>query len=191
MPSERIHAMILLAACLTAIPLAGCEMVQRTRVETTILETHPGELDDFAFWDELAQQAVVSNDDALHALILMNDGRDPSVDFEGRTAIAGEKGWLRGTHLPLDPNESASVGLLSVAGCSILDIQGGLTMRLLGPSPRYCTRELVAMGILPGLTSNEALSGLEFIAYIDGLEARDRLQRAWQRRDESTKGDDQ
>jgi hypothetical protein len=47
------------------------------------------------------------------------------------------------------------------------------------------------MGILPGLTSNEALSGLEFIAYIDGLEARDRLQRAWQRRDESTKGDDQ
>ena len=32
------------------------------------------------------------------------------------------------------------------------------------------------MGILPGLTANEALSGLEFIAYIDGLEERDRLQ---------------
>ena len=78
-----------------------------------------------------------------------------------------------------------------MAGCQILDIQGGLTMRVLGPSPRYCTRELVAMGMLPGLTANEALSGLEFIAYIDGLEERDRLQRAWQRRDGMNTGDDQ
>jgi hypothetical protein len=191
MPSERLHALALVLTCLTAGSLVGCDAFQRTRVETTILESHPGELDDFEFWDDLAQQPVVSNDDALHALILMNDGRDPSTDFEGRTAIAAEKGWLQGTHLPLDANESASVGLLSVAGCRILDIQGGLTMSLLGPSPRYCTRELVAMGILPGLTANEALSGLEFIAFIDGLEARDRLQRAWQRRDEVTKGDDQ
>ena len=28
----------------------------------------------------------------FHALILMNDGRDPSIDFEGRIAIADEKG---------------------------------------------------------------------------------------------------
>ena len=191
MPSERLHALTLVLTCLTAGSLVGCDAFQRTRVETTILESHPGELDNFEFWDALAQQPVVSNDDALHALILMNDGRDPSTDFDGRTAIAAEKGWLQGTHLPLDANESASVGLLSVAGCQILDIQGGLSMRLLGPSPRYCTRELVAMGILPGLTANEALSGLEFIAFIDGLEERDRLQRAWQRRDEVTKGDDQ
>ena len=191
MPSERLHALTLVLTCLTASALIGCDAFQRTRVETTILESHPGELDNFEFWDALAQQPVVSNDDALHALILMNDGRDPSTDFDGRTAIAAEKGWLQGTHLPLDANESASVGLLSVAGCQILDIQGGLTMRLLGPSPRYCTRELVAMGILPGLTANEALSGLEFIAFIDGLEERDRLQRAWQRRNEVTKGDDQ
>ena len=192
MPSERLHAVIPLLAALALGGLGtGCDAFQRTRVETTILESHPGELDDFEFWDALAKQAVVSNDDALHALILMNDGRDPSIDFEGRIAIADEKGWLEGTHLPLDPNESASVGLLSVAGCRILDIQGGLTMRLLGPSPRYCTRELVAMGILPGLTANEALSGLEFIAYIDGLEERDRLQRAWQRRDAMNTGDDQ
>ena len=40
------------------------------------------------FWDDLAAEPIVSNDDALHALILMQDGRDPSADFEGRMAIA-------------------------------------------------------------------------------------------------------
>ena len=98
-------------------------------------------------------------------------------------ALAGEKGWLAGTDQPLDPNESVSVGVLSVAGCRILDIKGGLTMQLFGDSPRYCTRELNAMGVLPGLTPNEALTGLEFISFIDSIEERDRLQRAWKRQE--------
>lgn len=141
-------------------------------------------MDNFDFWDALAEQPVVTNDDALHALILMEDGRDPSTDFEGRMAIAREKGWLKGTSGPLEPNESATVGLLSVAGCRILDIQGGLTMHIFGDSPRYCTRELNALHILPGLTPNEALTGLEFITFINSLEERDRLQRAWKRRED-------
>lgn len=103
-------------------------------------------------------------------------------------AIAGEKGWLKGTAGTLNPNESASVGVLSVAGCQMLGIEGGLTMRLFGNSPRYCTRELSALGILPGLTPNEALTGMEFIAFIDALEERDRLQRAWTRQDGAGNG---
>ena len=98
-------------------------------------------------------------------------------------ALAREKGWLDGTSGTLEPNESASVGVLSVAGCRILEIQGGLTMRVFGDSPRYCTRELNSMGILPGLTPNEAMTGLEFITFIDSLEERDRLQRSWQRQE--------
>jgi len=175
---------LLLATCLLAIG-PGC---QRSTVEQSMLQRHPSELDDFAFWDDLASEPIISNDDALHALILMEDGRDPSTDFEGRTAIASEKGWLEGTPTPLNPNESVSVGLLSVAGCRMLGIQGGLTMMIFGDSPRYCTRELNALGILPGLTPNEALTGLEFITFIDALEERDRLQRAWERQ-ETAKAD--
>jgi hypothetical protein len=84
-----------------------------------------------------------------------------------------------------------------VAACRILDIDGGLTMRVFGDSPRYCTRELNAMGMLPGLTANEALTGLEFITLVDNIEGRDRLQRAWDRREQDqvdtndVKGQDQ
>tara|TARA_Y100000589_G_scaffold283521_2_gene281668 strand:+ start:6295 stop:6873 length:579 start_codon:yes stop_codon:yes gene_type:complete len=192
MPSDRMHRILIVTGILLLLPLVPA--CQRTMVEQTMLERHPSELDDFAFWDALAEEPVVSNDDALHALILMQDGRDPSADFEARAALAGQKGWLEGTTRPLQPNESASVGLLSVAGCRILDIRGGLTMQLFGDSPRYCTRELNSMGILPGLTPNEAMTGLEFITFIDSLEERDRLQRAWQRQDQSnttTAGDTQ
>lgn len=180
---QHIMTPILGAAALVLILGSGCSLMERTRVDQTILQAHPGELDDFDFWDALAEQAVVSNDDALHSLILMSDEQDPSSDFEGRMAIAAEKGWLTGTSLPLEANESVSVGLLSVAGCRILQLQGGLTMRVFGPSPRYCTRELASLGILPDLTQNEALNGLEFIAFMNNIEERLELQDAWARYD--------
>ena len=148
------------------------------------------------FWDALADQSVVSNDDALHSFILIEDGTDPSPDFQARMALAAQKGWLIGTPTSLEANESATVGLLSVAACEILGIEGGLTMRLMGPSPRYCTRELSSMGMLPGLTPNEALTGLEFIAFVGNIEQRMELQQAWADLDEveagrNVQGDDQ
>ncbi|MCH2148712.1 MAG: hypothetical protein MK095_04700 [Phycisphaerales bacterium] len=192
MPSERLATTLMLGALITtALQAGGCDLLQRTTVDQTILQAHPGEIDDFDFWDALAEQAVVSNDDALHSLILMSDGRDPSSDFSGRMAIAAEKGWLAGTSLPLEANESASVGVLSVAGCNILTLKGGLTMRVFGPSPRYCTRELASLGILPDLTPNEALTGLEFIAFMNNIEDRLELQEAWAQREAmSTRKDD-
>lgn len=183
MPSDRRTRFPIVPGLLAALLLTAMAGCHRTTVEQSMLERHPSELDDFDFWDGLAEEPVVSNDDALHALILMEDGRDPNTDFEGRMTVAREKGWLAGTAGTLEPNESASVGVLSVAGCRILGIQGGLTMRVFGDSPRYCTRELNAMGILPGLTPNEAMTGLEFITFIDALEERDRLQRGWDRQE--------
>jgi hypothetical protein len=56
-------------------------------------------------------------------------------------------------------------------------------MRVFGPSPRYCTRELSGLGILPDLTQNEALNGLEFIAFMNNIEERLELQDAWARYD--------
>ena len=52
----------------------------------------------------------------------------------------------------------------------IMDIKGGLTMCLLGPSPRYCTRELVYLEIIPNRTENQSLSGLEFIELVSNIE---------------------
>ncbi|MFM8697537.1 MAG: hypothetical protein ACKOF7_02525, partial [Phycisphaerales bacterium] len=68
-----------------------------------------------------------------------------------------DSGWNR----PAD--ESAQVGWMAVAGCRIIGETGGATMRNFGPKPRYATKELVFMDVLPLRTENQSLSGKEFV----------------------------
>ena len=60
-------------------------------------------------------------------------------------------------------------------------------MQLFGDSPRYCSRELTFMGLLPAVSENEALTGLEFTAFIDNIEDRQRLDVALKAREELKK----
>jgi hypothetical protein len=59
---------------------------------------------------------------------------------------------------------------MATAGCLIMDVKGGLTMRLVGPVPRYATKELVFMEILPLRTENQVLTGSEFVDYLNRLQ---------------------
>jgi hypothetical protein len=43
-------------------------------------------------------------------------------------------------------------------------------MRVLGPVPRYATKELVYMEILPLRTENQVLTGSEFVDYLNRLQ---------------------
>ena len=52
MPSDRMHRILIVTGLLLLLPLLPA--CQRTMVEQTMLERHPSELDDFAFWDALA-----------------------------------------------------------------------------------------------------------------------------------------
>ena len=56
-------------------------------------------------------------------------------------------------------------------------------MQVFGDSPRYCSRELTFMGLLPAVSENEALTGLEFTAFIDNIEDRQRLDAALEARE--------
>jgi hypothetical protein len=56
--------------------------------------------------------------------------------------------------------------------CRILDIKGGVTMRLIGAHPRYALRELTYMEIMPTNSSpQQGLSGIEFVGVINKAEA--------------------
>ncbi len=159
----------------------GCSM-ERTRVETSAVVQFPGPDDTLDFWDTLADQPVATNNDALHGLILLHDGDAGILDsWPQREARAKAVGWLP-ADATLDPDESAAAGHLAMAGCAILDVRGGLSMRLWGRKPRFCLRELVHIGVLPGISEHEALSGAEFIAFIESLEDRQRVDAAWAHR---------
>jgi hypothetical protein len=135
----------------------GCA---RTVSDASVADRHGSPEAELEFWDTLTTQRVISTNDALHGLLMLADER--AGTFQDRLAAARRRGWVGGGPDP-DPNASAAVGLIAVAVCDILDIRGGATMRLLGRSPRYCTREIVYLGLIPQRGERQALSGLEFI----------------------------
>ena len=174
MPSSR--STLIITALVAGLVLPGCNLFERTTIENSAAVQFPGGDQDFEFWDALSKQSVVTNNDALHGLLLLADGSDDCETYECRYEAAVEKGWFEGSWGGMPAADaSAKVGWMAVAGCRILEIDGGLTMRLFGDSPRYCSRELTFMRILPAVTENEALSGLEFTAYVDNIEDRQRF----------------
>ncbi len=181
MPSRK-HVLLLLMV--TVIGFAsGCTLFERTTLDDSAVVQFPGNDQDFDFWDSLAKQSVVTNDDALHGLLLLSDGSDDCKTYECRYEAGVAKGWFDGSWGGMPPaNESARVGWIAVAACQILEIKGGLTMQLFGDSPRYCSRELTFMGLLPALSENEALTGLEFTALVDNIEDRQRLNQVFEAR---------
>lgn len=163
MASESLRRV--LAALAVVLAAAACE---RSRVEDSAIDRFPASKDELEFLEALDKQMVVTNDDALHGLIAFADGTDLSTGYEGRVEVAKRKQWIpESWNRPAD--ESAQVGWMSVAGCRILNIKGGLTMRLTGPTPRYATKELVFMDVLPLRTENQSLSGREFVDYLNRL----------------------
>lgn len=162
MGSDRALAVVL---SLAAFALPGCE---RSRIPDSAVERFPRASQELDFLDALDKQRVVTNDDALHALIAFADGTDLSSTYAGRVEVARRKGWV-GKDWDRPGEESAAVGWMAVAGCRILDVKGGVTMRVFGPTPRYATKELVFMDVLPLRTENQSLSGREFVDYVNRL----------------------
>ncbi|MFM1935429.1 MAG: hypothetical protein RI990_388 [Planctomycetota bacterium] len=164
-PIAGRHVVVAASAVVALVAAIGCE---RARVEDSAVDKFPRSAEEMDFLDALNQQTVVTNDDALHALIAFADGADLSSTYAGRVEVAKRKQWIDASwDRPGD--ESAQVGWMAVAGVRILDVKGGLSLRLLGPTPRYATKELVFMDILPLRTENQSLSGREFVDYVNRL----------------------
>jgi hypothetical protein len=171
--------LLLMSVGLGTALLAGCGLGARTTIESPAASQFPGEADSLDFWDSLETQSVTTNDDALHGLLLLVDTQPQPANWEERVAAARELDWIPADQEPPPPLESAQMGFVAVCVCHILDVQGGLSLRLWGRIPRYCTRELVHMGLIPGITEHEALTGAEFTALLGGVERRQLIDRAW------------
>jgi hypothetical protein len=139
--------------------MIGCA---RSTVSESLVESYNGPDQELEYFAELEELHTVSNNDALHTLFLLADSVDAHADYPARASEAVRRGWLPENKVP-EANTSAQIGLVSVALCDILEIPGGLSLRLSKNSPRYATRELVFMGLLPPRTENQSISGLELI----------------------------
>lgn len=142
---------------------------QRQVLPKSAIDTYPSPDEELDYLQAVEAMSAVTNNDALHGLLVLADGTDAQTSYDGRLKEAVARGWLpsgfRGA-----ANESAAVGWMAVAGCQICSVKGGLTMHVLGPSPRYCTRELIYMDVIPLRTENQSLSGGEFTDYLNRLQ---------------------
>lgn len=162
----RITPLFLL---LVTVVLPGC---QHTRVTDPLAVDGEAAGPDAAstdFWHGLAERPLVSNNEAMHGLILLANQTDSSESYEQRLEWLKEQGLLSGGfNQPADA--AVQRGTVAQVVANIVDIKGGLTMRLIGAHPRYATRELVAMEILPASTPQQGLPGVEFVGIISRAE---------------------
>jgi hypothetical protein len=122
-----------------------------------------------AFWHELPDEPLASNDQAFHAILLYADSQDDSADYAARVAAMKKRSMLPKNFN--EPAESAvSRGTLAVAILQILHERGGATLHIFGPTPRYATRELMFLNVYPSCTPNQALSGNELVGIIGRVE---------------------
>ena len=176
-PTLRACVPSCLPACLLLILLlSGCQTARVERPLTSDLGGNDPE-QQLEFWHRLAEQPVTSNDDAFHGLLMFLDGDDPAADYGGRVRTLRRRGLLpKGFDQP--PERAVERGTLAVALLKALKIEGGLALRLLGPTPRYAVRELVFVGLYPPSSPQQTFSGTEFLGIIGKAEDYQRRERA-------------
>ncbi len=162
-------------ATMLALTMAGLCGCARTKLESSVVDRASGSDMELDYWEGIETSRVVTNNDALQGLLLVADGEAPYGSYDERVGAAKARGWV-GHGWDAPANESATVGMMARAACQIMDIRGGLTMMVFGPSERYCARELISRGMIPQRTQNQSLSGLEFSDFVRKIERNSPLE---------------
>ena len=166
--------------------LSGC---QTGTVEQSLTNSLAGNDPDtqMEFWHSLAERPMTSNDEAFHGFLLFTDGTDSAADYGQRVELLRSRQLLP-ANFDRAADEAVLRGTMAVAIARHLDIKGGVTMRLFGPTPRYATRELQHKNLYPPCTPNQTFSGTEFLGIIGRIEDYQRVLHPME--DETMRKDD-
>jgi hypothetical protein len=166
------HAQRPPAACvmllMSLLIVGGC---QSPRVEHPLTDSLP--VDPVArqleFWHGLEDRPVTCNDEAFHGLLIFVQGQDESKDYDARLAQLKS---LRLLSAGFDAPAQAAVqrGTIATVLVRALKIHGGWVMSLIGPTPRYATRELMYLNLFPPSSPEQTFSGSEFVGIMGRAE---------------------
>src|ERR1700677_3043705 len=110
---------------------AGCNTAQVSR--TVVADLNADDQDtQIEFWHTLATKPICANDDAMHAILLDQDGTDPNPDYPARVkALKARKLLLASFNRPA--NEAVTRGTIAVALYQAAGLKGGVILHLFGP----------------------------------------------------------
>jgi hypothetical protein len=161
-----MKARLLILAVMLAVGGCAAPRVKEPMVESLKKDDPDTQME---FWHNLSDRPMTSNDDAFHGLLLYMDGKDPQSDYPARVRELKSRNILPGwwDH-PGD--EALRRGTLAMAIVKVTHLHGGVMLTVLGPTPRYATRELVYLGVYPPSSPNQSFTGSEYVGIIGRLE---------------------
>jgi len=125
----------------------------------------PGETD-AEFFMSLSYKKVAMLDDAYRAVAILTRGKDDLKEPAKCRDFLVERKIARGKW-GLAPDTPLTKGKLAYMVCQALGIKGGVTMRLFGPSQRYCLFECEFLELMTGGAPYEHVTGGELVSTID------------------------
>lgn len=130
---------------------------------------------DAQFFMLLAYKPVASLNDAYQAvaMVVRGDGKVAPAD-ECRKLLVERK--IARESWGGDPATPLTKGKLAYMICQALGIKGGLTMRLFGPSERYCFFECQYLELMAGGAAYQHCAGGELVSVIDRADEYKRKQ---------------
>lgn len=171
-PPPRRHGGAPVAGLLVFAAVLGVAAIQGGCARSIVTDPVPTAYDrtdpaaEVVFFHNLASSSRVSNDEALHALMLLALDEDPTTTYEDRVAAAKAAGWLNASF-----DEPADLvvrkGLVAESLVRMLRIDNSVMLGIFGPTGRYAVRELIALGIMPvESTERQAMSGAELVGIL-------------------------
>ncbi len=151
-------------ALTAASVLAGCAAPAKPSGQI-----NPAQLDDATFLAYLADQPLVSVDEAYRATLILADGEDTCTSHEQRREKLTQRGVLR-PQWGLQPDQCIDKGSAAFMIAEVCGITGGLNRILLGSwglgDRRYAYRELMDRGLITGGVDYQLITGGELTALL-------------------------
>jgi hypothetical protein len=118
-----------------------------------------------AFLDRIADQQTVSENDAFRGLLLLVDGKEYENRFAHRVQTLRDKELVspRWSYRADRPISRAKLAYMIYQAC---DMEGGVTLTLLGPNGWYCLKELRQRGMMSDAAAGNPVTGMEYVAVL-------------------------
>jgi hypothetical protein len=147
---------------LMAAALGSCQAPQPPPVQQGAVKLSLS--DSAAYLDRLSSRPTVSQAEAVQG-ILMVLGEKKDLSF------AEAVGLLRSRRIAdpawtFQPDRAVTRGQVAYMVYQGLALRGGLTLTVLGPSQRYCLRELQYRGLMSAGVPYNIVTGMEYVAVL-------------------------
>jgi len=131
------------------------------------VQAPPLSQDDIVYLSEMTLRNVTYGYDLCKTLVILKGVENEYIGLDAQVAYLLDQKFLpKGAKESFDPMKPLRRGLTAYTLRKVLDVKGGIFLRLFSESERYALKELAYEGIMSSGNVNEIISGDELAAAI-------------------------